>query len=466
MMIIIGLLCFLMISTNSLVRADSFTSTVSALSLESPGVQLTDNPYGGASDPDWSPYGSKVVFYQFDSTQWNRHIWTIDVATRVATQLTFGSVVHGFPQYSPDGSRIIFSWWGFRGDYNDFAIVNADGSGLQSIPYNPPDYPVSGIDYIHPEFSPDGAKIAFHYGVGTTWGHSTAYVATMAFDATTLRLSQLNLLATGGQPRWSPDGAQIIYHTGYISPSADPSQIMIMDASGSNVRAVTNGPYDYTPDMAVDGNIVFSRCNSAVAERGGRVESNLYLMRRIGEEPVQLTFDSGVFNWLPVFSPDGTKIAYMSDRSGSTQIWVMELAKGPKASFTVAPETANVGQAITFDASASTSGWNGTHEMPISGYRWDFADGNQTTTSTPVVYHKFNSPGVYYVTLTVYAPGATPETDTASHKVTIISVPVGGYSIPTQEYTTTQPLTPYSAMIAMLTIGFIAIKRKTTRKRK
>ena len=126
----------------------------------------------------------------------------------------------------------------------------------------------------------------------------------------------------------------------------------------------------------------------------------------------------------------------------------------PVANFTWSPSMPKVGESVTFDASSSLSGWNGTE------YRWNFGDGNKTTTSTPTVYHSFGSSGIYYVTLTVYALGATPETDTISHKVTIISVPVGGYSIPIKGYTTTKPLTLYLALVAILTASFTIAKRR------
>lgn len=44
--------------------------------------------------------------------------------------------------------------------------------------------------------------------------------------------------------------------------------------------------------------------------------------------------------------------------------------------------------------------------------------------------------------------------------------PVGGYSFQIEGYTTANPLTPYITLIAILTIGFITIRRKTTRKTK
>lgn len=139
---------------------------------------------------------------------------------------------------------------------------------------------------------------------------------------------------------------------------------------------------------------------------------------------------------------------------------------GPEAEFEATPDTALTGEPIKFDASASSPGWNGTHEMPIVEYRWDFGDGNKTTTYTPTVYHSFSSSGIYYVALTVYAPGAAPETDTISRKVTIISVPVGGYSLPIKGYAAEKPLTPYLALVAILTVVFTTIKRKTHKRTK
>lgn len=99
--------------------------------------------------------------------------------------------------------------------------------------------------------------------------------------------------------------------------------------------------------------------------------------------------------------------------------------------------------------------------MPIVEYCWDFGDGNQTTTFTPIVYHSFGSSGNYYVTLTVYALGATPETDITSREVTIISMPIGGYSLPIKGCTTTKSLTLYLTIVAILTVSFTMIRRKT-----
>jgi hypothetical protein len=171
-------------------------------------------------------------------------------------------------------------------------------------------------------------------------------------------------------------------------------------------------------------------------------------------------------NWLEDGDPNRTKMIILT--GSTTWTGVFEFAvppQGPTAEFTATPETANVGESVEFDASSSQSGWNGTHERPIIEYRWDFGDGNETTTSTPTIYHSFTSFGNYYVTLTVYAPGATPETDTATHKVTIVSVPVGGYSYAITGHTTTTPLTLYLVLTTIIVSIFITIKRKTPKRK-
>jgi len=166
-------------------------------------------------------------------------------------------------------------------------------------------------------------------------------------------------------------------------------------------------------------------------------------------------------HWLEDGDPNRTKTITLP---GTTWTGVFVFAVqpyGPEAEFEAIPDTASTGESIKFDASASLPGWNGTHEMPITEYRWDFGGAIKITTSTPILYYSFISPGIYYVTLTVYAPGATPETDSTTHKVTITAIPVGGYSFPIKGYTTEKPLTLYLALIAILAASFIMIRRKT-----
>jgi len=165
-------------------------------------------------------------------------------------------------------------------------------------------------------------------------------------------------------------------------------------------------------------------------------------------------------HWVEDGDPNRTKTITLPGTTW-TGVFVFDVQPhGPEAEFEATPDTASTGESIKFDASSSLPGYNGIPEMPITEYRWDFADGNQTITSTPIVYHSFSNEGIYYVTLTVYAPGATPETDSTTKKVTITAIPVGGYLLPIKGYIMARPLTLYLAVVAILTVSFTIAKRR------
>lgn len=147
---------------------------------------------------------------------------------------------------------------------------------------------------------------------------------------------------------------------------------------------------------------------------------------------------------------------------------------GPIANFTEVPEAPYVDQSVYFDASTSQPGFDGDDECPITEYRWNFGDGNETTTTVSHVYHTYLNAGIYYVMLTVYAPGIPPyidpqynDTNTTypPEKKLVHTVPVGGYSQPVEKYTGTTPMMPYFILSAMLTPSFAVVRRKKPKKR-
>src|SRR5947199_882455 len=89
----------------------------------------------------------------------------------------------------------------------------------------------------------------------------------------------------------------------------------------------------------------------------------------------------------------------------------------PTASFTMSPNPAHVGQAVTFDASASTPGDKGENCYSgniIEHYDWDF-DGNGTidlSTTSPVTTHTYSSAGLRAVTLSVTNTCGLSDSDT------------------------------------------------------
>ncbi|MEM2702765.1 MAG: PKD domain-containing protein [Candidatus Bathyarchaeia archaeon] len=73
----------------------------------------------------------------------------------------------------------------------------------------------------------------------------------------------------------------------------------------------------------------------------------------------------------------------------------------PKACFKWTPTIPATFQTITFDASNSKPGWNGSAYVPIINYFWDFGDGHVKSTTNSITTYSYTLPGNYTVTLIV-----------------------------------------------------------------
>jgi len=86
------------------------------------------------------------------------------------------------------------------------------------------------------------------------------------------------------------------------------------------------------------------------------------------------------------------------DRYPLMNPWVVHLT----ADFTYSPLRPVENETITFDASTSLPGWNGTHATSIVSYAWDFGDGTPIITeANTVTTHNYTAVGNYTVTLNV-----------------------------------------------------------------
>jgi len=130
----------------------------------------------------------------------------------------------------------------------------------------------------------------------------------------------------------------------------------------------------------------------------------------------------------------------------------------PALSVTIDPlsSTIYVGESVTFTSEVS----GGT---PPYVYQWYLDDKPVPGATSPTWTFTPTSEGNYYIYLKVTdAKGNTAESLTA--KVTVLAVPVGGYSYPIQGHTTAKPITSYIALAALLACVFVAARRKTSKK--
>lgn len=107
---------------------------------------------------------------------------------------------------------------------------------------------------------------------------------------------------------------------------------------------------------------------------------------------------------------------------------------GPSVSVTFSPSAPLAGQVLNFNASASKP----TAGRTIVSYFWDFGDGDQKTTSSPLTTHDFLQSGVY--TVTVVATDDAGRTGNTTVQVTV------GADGPTADFSFT-PTAPTTATI-------------------
>lgn len=94
----------------------------------------------------------------------------------------------------------------------------------------------------------------------------------------------------------------------------------------------------------------------------------------------------------------------------------------PAADFLWYPATPKAGQTVTFDATMSRPGYNGTQYLPILDYTWDFGNNNITSVNNTTVAHKFEAYGDFNVTLKVTDANGLNSNVTKTVRVRVIGL--------------------------------------------
>ena len=199
------------------------------------------------------------------------------------------------PQWSPDGSEIVFTCRGsgLLDDPNEeICIVDADGSDLIEVTDN-------DVQDDYPTWSPDGSQIAFVRGV---WPDSELYVMD-ADGSDSQRLT--NDQSRDESPAWSPDGEWIAYVSGDDDQRIDVFRIPA--AGGDRENLTSSRRHENTPSWSPDGRkILFSRYHRSRRQEGWQV----WKMDADATNQQALTRTRDGFNVTPVFSPNARIIVF------------------------------------------------------------------------------------------------------------------------------------------------------------
>ena len=262
------------------------------------GIRVTSN-----SDPDWSADGRKIAFTRY--WQGKYEIWVMNANGTHARRVSPVGVNAADPSWSPDGSQLAFTY-ATRTDAEVYTI-RVDGTHLQGLTSS------TAID-DSADWSPDGRQIVFR-----SWRDGKSQLYMMNADGTA---QHRVLVEEGWTPSWSPDGTRIAFEGGSVDSFID-----VVNVDGTGLRRLTTSGAENEPAWSPDGTrIAFSEyscgCNS------GALEDGIWSVPIAGGVPKLLVDGSDTFADSPAWSPDGTRLGYVGDFLGHSQVYVRAVLGG------------------------------------------------------------------------------------------------------------------------------------------
>lgn len=297
-------------------------------------LQITDGD-GHEHMPHWSPDGSQIAYADIDDTKCA--LLTVSPLGGPPRKLADCDKYEGDSMsWSPDGATLAMKAPDSKG--LDLMTV-ATGSVHHFTEVSPADF-----QDTDPAFSPDGTLLAF-----VRWhasGVANVFVVPLS-GGEPKRLTFDNLKVEG--LTWEPDNRHLVFS----SNRGGPFGLWRVDIDGGPAQRVPqSGRAAFTPAMSRDGKqLVYEEWTGA---------TNIFSVDPVhpNAEPKQIT-ETTRWNWNPAAAPDGKHIAFASDRSGSSEIWVADRDGGDALKltafggpYTSGPAWSPDSQHIVFDSPA------------------------------------------------------------------------------------------------------------------
>ncbi len=219
---------------------------------------------------------------------------------------------------------------------NEIFTMNTDGTGVKQLTFN-------SVDDAEPALSPDGTKIAYmSRGDQTSNPENDGEIYMMkASDGS----GKKNLTNNGDgvddySPIFSPDSKKVAYSSQGVQPSNPEGEYDVYRVNASdgtvNKNLTNNGAdvRDFFPDFSPDGTrIAYTSEGTQTSNPEG--DREIYLMKTLdGTGKKNLSNNKAAYDHSPDFSPGGKTIAYESDGKqasnleGDDEVYRMNAADG------------------------------------------------------------------------------------------------------------------------------------------
>jgi serine/threonine protein kinase len=167
-------------------------------------------------------------------------------------------------------------------------------------------------------WSPSGDSIYFLHGKG-----STSEISRIPINGKAELVAIASGLETGEFFTLSADGSRLAYTREHDYSNLWQVRLQPTAKEKAEPSQITSGTSYYAlPSFSPDGKWV------AFALGANDAETNIFKMQTAGGETIQLTYFNHAMTSSPAWSPDGQRIAYVSDQNGTPRVWTISANGG------------------------------------------------------------------------------------------------------------------------------------------